>query len=388
MAALIAKKQEEWNSQKVRELLRLPENKKCFDCPTKSPFFVNVSIQTFVCTRCSGLVREVGHRVKSISASKFSGPEIVALQHGGNEVARTIWLSNYNMNTVEPESDGDVRLFMRQKYYEQKWLDRKKGVAHAEQVKRIITETYNEDGIRKVSSPNVAKRQSLNVTTTTERPKIVPTQSWVDDNVPIGLIPTVKSNTTTMDLLLNDDLMLSPKSPTFPSPPQPSNSTSRRVPITPLTSAPQSQPSQKPTPAAQPVKKDFFSELAALNPVKPVATATYTGGILQPNSPSSSSPLTSNFQIPTPTSPITQQKTATTTSGNSRSMDLDPYAALRDLSIGSKPVTPPPMTKMQSNDSLLFGDFQKSPTTATFTTLKSTPTNKALFGDLDPLFER
>lgn len=172
--------------------------------------------------------REVGHRVKSISASKFSGPEIVALQHGGNEVARTIWLSNYNMNTVEPESDGDVRLFMRQKYYEQKWLDRKKGVAHAEQVKRIITETYNEDGIRKVSSPNVAKRQSLNVTTTTERPKIVPTQSWVDDNVPIGLIPTVKSNTTTMDLLLNDDLMLSPKSPTFPSPPQPSNSTSRR----------------------------------------------------------------------------------------------------------------------------------------------------------------
>ncbi|KAL0143564.1 hypothetical protein V8B55DRAFT_1478630 [Mucor lusitanicus] len=392
MAALIAKKQEEWNSQKVRDLLRLPENKKCFDCPTKSPFFVNVSIQTFVCTRCSGLVREVGHRVKSISASKFSGPEIVALQHGGNEVARTIWLSNYNMNTAEPESDGDVRLFMRQKYYEQKWLDRKKGVAHAERVKRIITETYNEDGVRRVPSPKVAKRQSLNVATTTERPKIVPTQSWVDDNVPIGLIPTVKTNATTVDLLLNDDLMLSPKSPTFPSPPQPSHSTSRGLPIAPLASAPQSQPSQKPTPAAamQPAKNDFFSELAALNPVKPVATATYSGGILQPNSPSTSSPRTSNFQIPTPTSPITPQKTAVTTTNNnnSKSIDLDPYAALRDLSIGSKPVTPPPMTKMESNDSLTFGDFQKSPTTATFTAFKTTPTNNALFGDLDPLFKQ
>ncbi|CAO3654568.1 unnamed protein product [Mucor fragilis] len=376
MASLIAKKQEEWNSQKVRDLLRLPENKKCFDCPTKSPFFVNVSIQTFVCTRCSGLVREVGHRVKSISASKFSGPEIVALQHGGNEVARTIWLSNYNMNTAEPESDGDVRLFMRQKYYEQKWLDRKKGVAHAEQVKRIITETYNEDGVRRVPSPKVAKRQSLNVTTTTERPKIVPTQSWVDDNVPIGLIPTVKSSATTVDLLLNDDLMLSPKSPTFPSPPQPSNSTSRRVPIAALASAPQSQPLQRPTaPAAavQQAKNDFFSELAALNPVKPVATATYSGGILQPNSPSSSSPLTSNFQIPTPTSPSTQQRAATTTTynNNSRSIDLDPYAALRDLSIGSKPVTPPPMTKLESSDTLSFGDFQKSPTSATFTAFKT-----------------
>ena len=168
--------------------------------------------------------REVGHRVKSISASKFSGPEIVALQHGGNGIARTIWLSNYNMNTVEPESDGDVRLFMRQKYYEQKWLDRKKGVSHAEHVKRIITELYTEDGVRKSPSPKVAKRQSLNVTT--DRPKIVPTQSWVDDNVPIGLIPTIKTNTA--DLLLNDDLMLSPKSPSFPSPPPPSISTSKR----------------------------------------------------------------------------------------------------------------------------------------------------------------
>ena len=162
--------------------------------------------------------------MKSISASKFSGPEIVALQHGGNEIARTIWLSNYNMNTVEPESDGDVRLFMRQKYYEQKWLDRKKGVSHAEHVKRIITELYTEDGVRKSPSPKVAKRQSLNVTT--DRPKIVPTQSWVDDNVPIGLIPTIKTNTA--DLLLNDDLMLSPKSPSFPSPPPSSSNTSKR----------------------------------------------------------------------------------------------------------------------------------------------------------------
>ncbi|RCH78956.1 hypothetical protein CU097_000699, partial [Rhizopus azygosporus] len=166
---------------RIKKLLLLPENKKCFDCPTRSPFFVNVSIQTFICARCSGLVREVGHRVKSISASKFSEPEVVALEHGGNEVARTIWLSTYNMSTPDPETDGDVRMFMRQKYYEQKWLDRKKGVEHAE--------------------------------------RMVPTASWVDDNVPIALISTVQSQlpnltsteqikkltTTNIDhLLLND----------------------------------------------------------------------------------------------------------------------------------------------------------------------------------------
>lgn len=120
------------------------------------------------------------------------------------------------MNTPEPETDGDIRLFMRQKYYEQKWLDRKKGVSHAENVKRIIKELYSEDGTRKPTtlgrSGSIDKRKSI------DRPKIVPTQSWVDDNVPIGLIPAVQHNKSTLDdLLLNDDMMLSPKSPTFPN---------------------------------------------------------------------------------------------------------------------------------------------------------------------------
>jgi hypothetical protein len=127
------------------------------------------------------------------------------------------------MATAEPETDGDVRLFMRQKYYEQKWLDRKKGVAHAETVKRIITEMYTEDGTRR-PTVTATKRQSMEM-----RPKFAPTQSWVDDNMPIGLIPSVKT-ANMHDLLLNDDMMLSPKSPTFSIPsPRPSSSTNRNI---------------------------------------------------------------------------------------------------------------------------------------------------------------
>ncbi|KAI9483736.1 MAG: hypothetical protein EXX96DRAFT_537046 [Benjaminiella poitrasii] len=207
MAHLIIEKQEEWNQQKVRELLRLPENKKCFDCPIKSPFFVNMSVQTFICMRCSGLVREVGHRVKSISASKFSGPEVVALQHGGNEVARSIWLSHYNVaNNSEPETDSDVRSFMRQKYHEQKWLDRERAVAHAEKVKNIIKSMFAEDGTRhSKSSINSLKRQSSSCS---DRPKITaPTKSWIDDNVPIGLMMQSKNNSSnTGDLLSFHDI--------------------------------------------------------------------------------------------------------------------------------------------------------------------------------------
>lgn len=126
-------------------------------------------------------------------------------------------MSTYRLDTPEPETDGDIRLFMRQKYFEQKWLDRKKGIEHAENVKRIITELYAPDGTRKQNAVgrNVSmdKRRSMDI-----RPKIVPTQSWVDDNVPIGMIPAVQHNKNAFDdLLLNEDRMLSPKSPQFPT---------------------------------------------------------------------------------------------------------------------------------------------------------------------------
>ncbi|ORE15241.1 hypothetical protein BCV71DRAFT_36835 [Rhizopus microsporus] len=200
-------------------------------------FWLSVSLSKAIrtCVYCFYRSREVGHRVKSISASKFSEPEVVALEHGGNEVARTIWLSTYNMSTPDPETDGDVRMFMRQKYYEQKWLDRKKGVEHAERVKQIITKMYS-DRERQTEKPK-EKHQSMNESISTSnssnsssssgssssnnnnRPKMVPTASWVDDNVPIALISTVQSQlpnltsteqikkltTTNIDhLLLND----------------------------------------------------------------------------------------------------------------------------------------------------------------------------------------
>lgn len=90
--------------------------------------------------------REVGHRVKSISASTFTGPEIAALELGGNGIASKIWLScGYNtMDTPEPESDGEVRAFMRQKYYERKWLNRDLAVSHDQTVKQRISELFTE----------------------------------------------------------------------------------------------------------------------------------------------------------------------------------------------------------------------------------------------------
>ena len=34
-----------------------PANKKCFDCDQRGPTYVNMTIGSFVCTKCSGMLR-------------------------------------------------------------------------------------------------------------------------------------------------------------------------------------------------------------------------------------------------------------------------------------------------------------------------------------------
>lgn len=69
---------------------------------------------------------------------------MVALQQGGNEIARAIWLSNYRMDNIEPETDADLREFIYQKYHLQKWLDRERLLAHTNAVRAMIISMFDE----------------------------------------------------------------------------------------------------------------------------------------------------------------------------------------------------------------------------------------------------
>ena len=51
-------KQDDKNSTAIREIqAQHPANKKCFDCDQRGPTYVNMTIGSFVCTKCSGLLR-------------------------------------------------------------------------------------------------------------------------------------------------------------------------------------------------------------------------------------------------------------------------------------------------------------------------------------------
>ncbi|KAL3825142.1 hypothetical protein ACJIZ3_021171 [Penstemon smallii] len=89
-------KEEQKNEKIIRNLLKLPENRKCINCNSLGPQYVCTNFSTFVCTTCSGIHREFTHRVKSVSMAKFTSQEVSALQGGGNASAREIYLKEWD----------------------------------------------------------------------------------------------------------------------------------------------------------------------------------------------------------------------------------------------------------------------------------------------------
>ena len=56
-------KQDDKFSLAVREIQNQhPANKKCFDCEQRGPTYLNMTIGSFVCTKCSGMLR--GEHIK------------------------------------------------------------------------------------------------------------------------------------------------------------------------------------------------------------------------------------------------------------------------------------------------------------------------------------
>ncbi|XP_059480423.1 arf-GAP domain and FG repeat-containing protein 1 isoform X2 [Neocloeon triangulifer] len=113
------KKQDEKNLKLLRELTSMACNKHCFDCQQRGPTYVNMTIGSFVCTTCSGLLRGLTppHRVKSISMTSFTDEEITLLKSRGNEYCRRVWLGLYDpAQETDVSDDCRVKQFMVNKY--------------------------------------------------------------------------------------------------------------------------------------------------------------------------------------------------------------------------------------------------------------------------------
>ncbi|XP_040587302.1 arf-GAP domain and FG repeat-containing protein 2 isoform X3 [Mesocricetus auratus] len=114
--------------RRVRELGGCSQagNRHCFECAQRGVTYVDITVGSFVCTTCSGLLRGLNppHRVKSISMTTFTEPEVLFLQSRGNEVCRKIWLGLFDARTsLIPDSRDPqkVKEFLQEKYERKRW---------------------------------------------------------------------------------------------------------------------------------------------------------------------------------------------------------------------------------------------------------------------------
>lgn len=142
------RKQDEKHLKMLREMAALSSNKQCLDCHQRGPTYVNMTIGSFVCTSCSGILRGLNppHRVKSISMASFTPEEMEYLKCHGNEFCRKVYLGLYDARSgSEPDSRDEqkVKDFMIQKYEKKRYY-----VAPTEMMKTEAKEV-NEAAVNK-----------------------------------------------------------------------------------------------------------------------------------------------------------------------------------------------------------------------------------------------
>ena len=70
----------------MEDLRQLEANKKCFDCHQKGTMYVVMNFGVFICSNCSGIHREMNHKVKGINMCNFTEVELAFLIENGNAV--------------------------------------------------------------------------------------------------------------------------------------------------------------------------------------------------------------------------------------------------------------------------------------------------------------
>ncbi|GET90100.1 hypothetical protein, conserved [Leishmania tarentolae] len=88
--------------QRFDALLRLPENRECFDCGTKQPRWASTNLGIFFCLRCAGIHRSMGthiSKVKSVNMDTWAESMMLVVEHIGNARGRLLY--EYNMPPSE-----------------------------------------------------------------------------------------------------------------------------------------------------------------------------------------------------------------------------------------------------------------------------------------------
>lgn len=129
----------------VEQLLKLPDNQMCAECPSKIPRWASITFGTFMCIRCSGkfysnlkftifistlgVHRQIGvhiTKVKSVNLDKWPAGKVELFQSMSNRLANSYWEKNLPAGYKKPDSNAsnrEVTDFLTNKYVHKKWAN-------------------------------------------------------------------------------------------------------------------------------------------------------------------------------------------------------------------------------------------------------------------------
>jgi hypothetical protein len=113
--------------KQLRVLMKTGGNKKCADCGEQCAVNVDTTHGIFVCTSCSGIHREFGDRIKSISMASFTKEDITLLKAQTNDSFNEIWMAKWKGEIPLPLNADDMkrRTFLIAKYQDKRWYSRR-----------------------------------------------------------------------------------------------------------------------------------------------------------------------------------------------------------------------------------------------------------------------
>jgi len=146
------------DSSKVLEtLLKRKENSLCFDCREKGTTFVNVTLGTFVCTMCAGLLIELNFSVKGLGVSILKDKELATVEEMGNQNARKIWLAKFD--DIKGFYPNPKDMLAMQEHFQEKYILKR---FYADKTKTdISTKNTRDNSFLSVKSCEVKKTHSV-----------------------------------------------------------------------------------------------------------------------------------------------------------------------------------------------------------------------------------
>ncbi|KAH8829212.1 hypothetical protein DL96DRAFT_1679653 [Flagelloscypha sp. PMI_526] len=132
MSTIPSKFVQERSLKTLLELVALPGNDICADCKTRNPRWASWSLGIFICVNCASIHRKIGThvtKVKSITMDAWTKEQVERMREMGNLNSNAIFNPNETRfppppNTVDPERDSELELYIRNKYEYKKFFDR------------------------------------------------------------------------------------------------------------------------------------------------------------------------------------------------------------------------------------------------------------------------